>query len=599
MFTRHFIPLTIVLLTCYLNAADKDTEIFPLEDVERGMLGEWRTVIAGTKIETFKLRVLGVQQNFAGPQRAVIICEALDDENKLSGPVAGMSGSPVYIKKKLVGAYAYGFMMSKEQAIIGVTPIEQMLEVAENYGPQELAITPTKLNQHQALGKKSDSTPTISSNESRASLKLENIQQFLKPVPTPLFVSGFSPRTLKHFEEELAEMGMDLVHAPVSGTSSKGDNFDPPLVPGAPVAGVLMDGDFSMSGVGTITWRKGNRLLGFGHPFMQEGPVHIPMAGAEVLTVVRSVSRSFKLSNVGPIKGMIYQDRLTAIAGEIGREAPCTKVTINIHPENGPKRTLRSNLFCHKGRSPTFCAMALLESINSSMDTEAEQSFEVTSTLQIDGHDPLVYYDSGTGGVGVLKAAMGLRSAFREIVDNPFETPMIREVNFDVRIRNQIDYSILKSVTLRTGNRPRGGDTVKVGLELARHKTDREVRIIEIPIPKGYSGERLVLFIGDADSAARQDVTTSPDITGLNDILNELRLRRDNRRIFVKLLRRSNGLALQGASLPDLPASIQKIYSSDSRGDLKRSIRQTTVWETSIPVRGEFQGSYSYPLDIR
>ena len=99
MFTRHFIPLIIVLLTCYLNAADKDTEIFPLEDVERGMLGEWRTVIAGTKIETFKLRVLGVQQNFAGPQRAVIICEALDDENKLSGPVAGMSGSPVYIKK--------------------------------------------------------------------------------------------------------------------------------------------------------------------------------------------------------------------------------------------------------------------------------------------------------------------------------------------------------------------------------------------------------------------------------------------------------------------------------------------------------------------
>ena len=140
MFTRHFIPLIIVLLTCYLNAADKDTEIFPLEDVERGMLGEWRTVIAGTKIETFKLRVLGVQQNLAGPQRAVIIREALDDENKLSGPVAGMSGSPVYIKKKLVGAYAHGFMMSKEQAIIGVTPIEQMLEVAENYGPKSLQL---------------------------------------------------------------------------------------------------------------------------------------------------------------------------------------------------------------------------------------------------------------------------------------------------------------------------------------------------------------------------------------------------------------------------------------------------------------------------
>ena len=96
---------------------------------------------------------------------------------------------------------------------------------------------------------------------------------------------------------------------------------------------------------------------------MQEGPVHIPMAGAEVLTVVRSVSRSFKLSNVGPIKGMIYQDRLTAIAGEIGREAPCTKVTINIHPENGPKRTLRSNLFAAKADHLPFAQWLCLRAL--------------------------------------------------------------------------------------------------------------------------------------------------------------------------------------------------------------------------------------------
>jgi len=102
MFCRQLVPISLLCLFSHLQSAE-ETAIFPLKDVKRGMTGEWRTVIAGTKIETFKLRVLGVQKNFAGPRRPVIICEALDEENKLSGPVAGMSGSPVYIKKSCWG----------------------------------------------------------------------------------------------------------------------------------------------------------------------------------------------------------------------------------------------------------------------------------------------------------------------------------------------------------------------------------------------------------------------------------------------------------------------------------------------------------------
>ena len=243
--------------------------------------------------------------------------------------------------------------------------------------------------------------------------------------------------------------------------------------------------------------------------------------------------------------------------------------------------------------------MALMESINSSMDAEAEQSFEVISTLRIDGHEPITYKDYGNGSSGVFRAALGLRSAFSQIVDNPFETPMVGEVSFDVRIHNKIGYSILKTISLRSGNRPSTGDRVKLGLELAHHKADREIRIIEVPIPEGYSGERLVLFVGDAKSAAEHDTVSSPDITGLDDILEQLRLRRDNRQIHIKLLRRSLGLNLQGAKLPDLPSSVYQVFSSDSRGEIIRPIRQSTIWETTIPAQGEFKGNYSFPLDIR
>jgi hypothetical protein len=599
MFCRQLVPISLLCLFSHLQSAE-ETAIFPLKDVKRGMTGEWRTVIAGTKIETFKLRVLGVQKNFAGPRRPVIICEALDEENKLSGPVAGMSGSPVYIKKKLLGAYAYGFMMSKQQAIIGVTPIAQMLEVVENYGAGEVtASRPAQpspaLIQHPIpapQGLEDNSFPNLNP-------ELQHIQQFLKPVPTPLFVSGFSARTLKEFEDDIATMGMDIVQAPTAGVGDKDESFDPPLVPGAPVAGVLMDGDFSISGVGTITWRKGNRILAFGHPFFQEGPVEIPMAGAEVLTVVRSVSKSFKLSNVGPIKGSIYQDRLTAIAGEIGRETPITKMSIHIQPQDGPKRTLTSKIFNHRRMSPTFCAMALMESINNSMDTENDQSFQVTSTLRIAGHEPLVFKNYGSNSSAVLGAARGVRSAFSQIVNNPFNTPMVEEVTFDVSIHNKIDYSVLKTVSLRSGNRPKAGDKVKLGLELAHHKADRETLVIEIPIPKGYSGERLVLFAGDAGSAKKIDLPANGEITSLDDIIDRLRIQYDNRLIHLKLLRRTRGLNLRGAILPELPPSVYEIYTSDTRGEIISNIRQTTIWETTIPVKGEFRGSYSFPLDIR
>jgi hypothetical protein len=111
------------------------TEVMPLDEVKIGMEGEWVTVVRGEQPEKFRLRVLGIARNFAGPRQPVIICEAIDADQILNGPVAGMSGSPVYIDGRLVGAYAYGYGWPKEQAIIGVTPIEAMTEIVDRFPP--------------------------------------------------------------------------------------------------------------------------------------------------------------------------------------------------------------------------------------------------------------------------------------------------------------------------------------------------------------------------------------------------------------------------------------------------------------------------------
>ena len=576
--------LPVLFLLTHLLPA-QDFEIYPLKDIKRGLMGEWRTVINGTQIEQFKLRVLGVQQNFAGPRRPVIICEALDDRNRLSGPVSGMSGSPVYIDGKLVGAYAYGFMMAKEQAIIGVTPIEQMLEVIDNYGPGK----PTAAKAPAESGTGPEPEPLT-----------QDYLPFLKPLPTPLFVSGFSEKTLQHFAPELKKDGLEIMAAPSSGTASENAPvIDPPLVPGAPVAGVFMDGDFSIAGVGTITWRKDNKILGFGHPFLQDGAVEIPMAGAEILTVVRSISRSFKLSNTGPVKGTIYQDRLTAIAGEVGKETKRTELEIHIQPADTPSYTLKSNVFRHNSITPNLIAMAMAEAISQSMNTEAEQTFQVRSILEIPGHDPLVFQDTGSGSSGALRAAFQLRSAYSQLLNNPFETPTIPKIRFEVLIRNAEEYSILKKISLRSTNTPRDGQKAKIGLELAHYQKPPEIRTLEIPIPKGYSGQRLVLWVGDAASADEIDLPSTGDVTSLKDILTRLRYRKDNSQMHVKFIKATRGLNLHGGILTELPPSVYEIYNSDTRGEIIRTINTTTVWETQFPVEGFFKGSYSFPLDIR
>ena len=392
MSTRRpkFFAASILISWALITArAADDPAIMPLADIKPGMFGEWHTTVAGSRVDSFPMQVVGIAENFIGPQRPVIICKALDATNKLTGPVAGMSGSPVFIGGKLIGAYAYGFTWPKEQALIGVTPIESMLEVENNYPP---AAHPAGTNGVARTESGGDPEWLVAPAGDAVSLPAPaTLQSVMKPLPTPLFVSGISARVLQKFSARLSALGLDVMQAP-SGRASHDIDNDPK--PGQPLAGVLMSGDFQLAGTGTVTWRKGNRILAFGHPFMQAGPSDMPMASAEILTVVQSVSRSFKLSNTGPIIGTIYQDRLTAIAGEIGRKPATTHFEVHLEAPGGKTRFFQGELFQNQTMSPQIAAMSLLESIYSTMETADQQTIYLESEMEIPGHAPVKLSDA-------------------------------------------------------------------------------------------------------------------------------------------------------------------------------------------------------------
>ena len=582
-----FFPLSLATVQ-----AEDNMPVMPLSEIKPGMTGEWHTVVSGTRIDSFPMQVVGIAENFIGPQRPVIICKALDPTNILTGPVGGMSGSPVFIGGKLIGAYAYGFLWPKEQALIGVTPIESMLEVENNYPP---AAHPTGTNRMARVEAGADPRWLAAPATGATGLPSPaTLQSAMKPLPTPLFVSGVSERTLQKFSSRLAALGLDVMQAP-SGRAHDIDN-DPK--PGQPLAGVLMSGDFHFAGTGTVTWRNGNRILAFGHPFLQSGPSEMPMASAEIMTVVQSVARSFKLSNTGPIIGTIYQDRLTAIAGEIGRKPNTTHFEVNLEAPGGKERHFQGELFQNQMLSPILSAISLLESIYDTMESEEQQTIYMDTTMEVAGHDPVKLSDAAGDEDAGFSLAINQLMLYESLLNNPCEFPNVKSLTFRVRMVDGWKSSRLNSLEMDR-NEAKPGSTLHAVIGVRNYRGDAATIPVSVPIPADLRAPEVQLFVGDADAALRMDEPPRVPPQTLDQVLDRIRQTRSHQNICVKLLQTAPGLSVEGKNLPDLPPSVAAQFASPNSNIEKATLNRITLWETNFPAEGTFSGQITLPVRIK
>lgn len=585
-----YMALVVWGLCAGVLRAGEETPLMPLEEVRPGMEGHWRTVVSGTEIREYPLKVIGVAENFVGPGRSLIICEAVDAENILSGPVAGMSGSPVYVGDKLIGAYAYGFTWSKEQAIIGVTPIADMLELFERFDENEERVARGSRFPERADASVGEQG-TVSGERMPPKALLH---AYLRPLPTALNISGISPGVLAEFEDEFRSLGMEPTLVPMGKTDR---TIDTELQPGSAVAGVLLNGDFNVAGTGTVTYREGDRILAFGHPFFGMGATDLPMAAAEVMTVIRSVQSSFKLSNTGPVIGSIYQDRLSAIAARIGREAPVIRFTLNIENDNGFERTYRGDLFEHPRLSPLISAMALTESLTQTMEASREQTFFLRSTWEIEGYEPIVQEDVSTGPNSPVRLAMQHLGLYNKLANNFFAAPRVTAVTYDISFRNEWLISELEAAFVDRRS-VRAGETVTLDLILRNYRGERTTERVEIPLPADLPAGTVSLVIGDAAVAKRYEADAHARPNSLDQVLEEARRHRGRQAIYVKLVRHAAGLSVEGQGMPNLLPSVAAAFASPQSQIPATALEYATLWEKEIPVAGEFRGQKTFQLEI-
>ena len=585
--------------------ADDPTPILPLAEIKPGMFGEWRTTVAGSRVDSFPMQVVGIAENFIGPQRPVVICKALDATNRLTGPVAGMSGSPVFIDGKLIGAYAYGFTWPKDQALIGVTPIESMFEVESNYPPGMPSAGTNRIARPESARQRTlvalaprppDPEWLVAPTGGAANLPAPaTLQSVMKPLPTPLFVSGISEHVLRRFSARLAALGLDVMQAP-SGRASHDIDNDPK--PGQPLAGVLMSGDFEFAATGTVTWRSGNRILAFGHPFLQSGIAEMPMASAEIVTVVQSVQRSFKLSNTGPIIGTIYQDRLTAVAGEVGRKPNTTHFEVQLDAPGGRTRLFQGELFQDQRLGPTISAMSLLESIEDTMESAEPQTIFLDTTLEVAGHEPVKLTDASSGEGAAFPLVIGELEIYEALLNNPCEFPDVKSLTFHARVADGWKSSRLDSLGMDR-NVARPGSTLHAVIGLRNYRGEPASVPVAVPIPADVTAAEVQLFVGDADAALQMDEPPRVPPQTLDQVLGRIRLMRSHQNVCVKLLQTAPGLSVAGRNLPDLPPSVAAQFASPNSGLEQATLNHITLWETNFPVDGTFSGQITLPVRIK
>ena len=548
----RFAVLAVFALTASLSA---QTAFFPLKDLKPGMRGTGRTVFAGNQIEEFQVEILGVLDN-VGPKQSLILARLSGGPLDRTGVMQGMSGSPVYIGGKLVGAVAMAFPFAKDP-IAGIRPIQDMIPVGN--APR---------------------TPTSPTPVQRAALSLgeqDLTRGFSKPEPalagegrlaeiaTPLSFGGFSRATLDTFAPQLRALGLEPRQGVTSGADLSGRMGNPAdLKPGSMISVELMAGDLSAGADGTVTFIDGNRIYAFGHRFLAVGPTALPFARAEVITLLPNVNTSFKISTAKEWMGTMYQDRDTAVAGELGKRAPMVPVTISITRGTRPLETYRTQMVNDALLSPLLLQMAVFSAIDATERTVGASSLRISGQIDFQNAPAPVrlnnIYSSDNGSAAQVSLSAAVPLAY--VLQSGFDTLQLRAVALRVDVSDQKKQFTIDSITA-SKHEVRAGEKLELSVTLAGQNGGETTRRVDYEVPVGAPAGPLYFTVSDANIANvtdfRQVLTSTAHSAG--QVISTVNNLHPNNKAYIRVWRATPAFQLEGTDLPDPPASVALVLA--------------------------------------
>ncbi len=542
------------------------TSFFPLSEIHRGLHGTAYTVFEGTQPEAMDVEVLGLLHNAIGPHQDMILVRLHGTKPEYSGVVAGMSGSPVYVDGKLLGALAFRIGEFSKEPIAGVTPIGEMLEVRDEGQEQRSEFRDQGLKAAAA----------------------ENAQEMVKPIETPLVFTGFSPEALTFWKEHAPALGLTPV-AGIGGGGSVGHEMTPvvpgSVLPGSAVSAVLIRGDLEISATCTVTYVDPTQLLACGHPITQFGPVSMPMTKAEVVATLPSSYNAFKIINTTETVGSFTEDRETAIRGQFGKAARMIPLTVHLAQdgESEKPRTLHLEVIDQEQLTPSAVMVSVFQSLAQRNGYAVETTYRVRGTVKLAGY-PVVKFENLIAPTDLapanLMAALVLGEQFNRLYANAARRTPIESVDVDVD-------AIPGRRTVQIESAQAGATTVHAGETISVETTVRpwrgESKNIRIPVtlPATLPDGPVRLLVSDGGTLDRlmqppQFGGSTLDVSATITQLNNLHA---NDRLYVTLLAPDAQAAIDGRTLTALPISMANVLEPvrDNRG-------MTLNGESAVPL---------------
>ena len=580
-----------------------------VDEIEVGMRGFGVTVFDGATRERFDVQVLGVLTNVLGPRRSLIVARLEGGPLAQTGVIQGMSGSPVYIDDRLVGAVSYALGSFSREAIAGITPIEEMAAtdstplLAARRWPTPLppardvtrdtlvdvvarALPPAEPFARRPGDVRAAGLPAVAAGRLGA---------LLRPIATPLVLSGFTPEIHDLWNAAFGAGGLVPTVGGQRGGPSSGVDDGPPLQPGDPIGASLIQGDLAMAGTGTVTLVEDGRVYAFGHPFYNLGRARLPMTRAHVTTLLPSLAISSRLATIGPVLGTIDQDRSTGIYGSLGSGPELIPVTLSI---SAADRRLRERFTFQIIDDPLFTPILTLTGVLNTFlswnrDVAPSSTYEVSGTAALGGgYGNLAFGNVFTGQSAAFSAALSATTPLMSLLGNRFGPVELERIDIDINTYERPRTATLEQVRI-DADRIRPGDTVPIGVAVRTVEGVAIAHTIDVELPRDVTGS-VQLLVADAATLDRREVRAGrqpQQARSLPQLIRALSTGRQQDRLYVQLLASRPGAVVRGQPRAGLPPSVLAVLDGDRAGGDVTRLREATLGEWEVPIGYVTSGS--------
>jgi len=596
-----------ITLVITFTAAAAFAETMPLSQVKKGMKGYGLTVFDGNRIEKFDVEILGVLNN-TGPSQDLILARVDSPVVQRAGVIAGMSGSPIFIDGKVIGALAFAWQFAKEP-VAGITPIDEMLKIADNgTSGSSLPATAPRVNAAQFLSAMANGKSDEIFEKLAADFGAKQMSSSFggaRPIAVPLSLSSFAPDTVSRFGKYLDAMNFVAVPSGSTSTSAQTGVSVPhdkkPFQPGDPIGAVLLNGDFNVAATGTVTYTDGDRVYAFGHPFLDMGEISFPMAKSEIVTVMPSLASSFKFANTGEVVGALQQDRATGIMGVVGAAADTIPIELTVDG-SGPSRTYHVNMIRHSQLTPLILAMAADSVIANAQKAAGERTVMMDGEIELKGMESIKLREGWAGAQARQAIPSYLAVIAGYLMSNEFRDAKIETVKLHLRHDDSLKIAKLleASIVPPANGRIAPGDTVKVRTVLKPFRGESFIETFDVKIPDNQTPGSAYLLIGSGTVSNQIDfMLVPPDPRNLEQVLAVLQRLKPATDLTVGLYSNGEGAVTAGVYLPNLPPSIRAVVSGDTSNGSQSPVKYFASNQQAHSLGYIVDGALKIDLDIK